>query len=709
MPLLTSNAYTGTASKIADKYWFDRVQTGLTIKNNDTVNKITVYVADDEKTLAPQETFVFDEEFEYFHVKTKRGTASFTATASGPLTSQKADYAKKKASIGMSILKQKLENKVSDYIAKNGYYLYIDRVITNFSNNLVEDFEVKGMSLYKSTTNVYSHVWSASATIESLQNFNITIKQGSSTTLATVAVALSSGLNGIEYRKGTNDVSGTLAAYDVLSKNKIIRNVGKAVLNGSYTIKDSDILVSDGTRIIIRIDGSDTFDMQKAIWMVSGLPRLWPDDVFDGVGYSNNYKCMVLQLSATTLTAYAGATLKEKTQAYLAANTITALWAKQIPTYEDVTITFNGCRVTGDLDITTDATTFNPVISAKVACTRDQIKDYVFNRNGVKYNGQLKRYTNSFGLPYLGNSKGKPIQLKGIGTHHLFQYTSIQNAAGMETLKYYGVNIVRLTAYLSDKRFAKSNNEVGIGYLNSVAETRARMDELIAIAKSLDMYVIVDWHYMDWDGLLTVTQTQAVEFFTYFTNKYPADPYIVYELINEPYGHNSEEVTEHVNQTLPIIIAKSPNALIISGHGNGSYSWLYNAINALGTTFQNANLFLSAHYYVGANTNNGSATALALMINAGVPIVVSEWGISEGSGDGIYNLTWAQNLVDLMEKENISWCCWKWTYQDMTTSLLVNSTAVENGSATYGGWLEGDLSVNGNFMINAWNTPANKI
>lgn len=94
MPLLTSNTYTGVAGRIADKYWFDRVQTGLTIKNNDTVNKITVYVADDEKTLAPQETFTFDEEFECFHVKTKRGTASFTATASGSLTTQKADNAK---------------------------------------------------------------------------------------------------------------------------------------------------------------------------------------------------------------------------------------------------------------------------------------------------------------------------------------------------------------------------------------------------------------------------------------------------------------------------------------------------------------------------------------------------------------------------------------------------------------------------------------
>lgn len=102
MPLLTSNTYTGVAGRIADKYWFDRIQTGLTIKNNDTVNKITVYVADDEKTLAPQETFVFDEEFEYFHVKTKRGTASFTATASGSLTTQKADFANNKEELDNS-------------------------------------------------------------------------------------------------------------------------------------------------------------------------------------------------------------------------------------------------------------------------------------------------------------------------------------------------------------------------------------------------------------------------------------------------------------------------------------------------------------------------------------------------------------------------------------------------------------------------------
>ncbi len=93
MPLLSGTSYTGTASKIANKYWFDRVQTGLTVKNNDSVNKITVYVADNERTLAPGETFVFDEEFEYFHVKTKNKTASFTATVATNLTSLQADNA----------------------------------------------------------------------------------------------------------------------------------------------------------------------------------------------------------------------------------------------------------------------------------------------------------------------------------------------------------------------------------------------------------------------------------------------------------------------------------------------------------------------------------------------------------------------------------------------------------------------------------------
>ena len=118
MPLLTSNTYTGVAGRIADKYWFDRAQTGLTIKNNDTVNKITVYVADDEKTLAPQETFVFDEEFEYFHVKTKRGTASFTATASGSLTTQKADFANKELSINDPFYSS--QQAAIDYLYNNG-------------------------------------------------------------------------------------------------------------------------------------------------------------------------------------------------------------------------------------------------------------------------------------------------------------------------------------------------------------------------------------------------------------------------------------------------------------------------------------------------------------------------------------------------------------------------------------------------------------
>ena len=58
------------------------------------------------------------------------------------------------------------------------------------------------------------------------------------------------------------------------------------------------------------------------------------------------------------------------------------------------------------------------------------------------------------------------------------------------------------------------------GYLSHVDETRARMDELIEWCVELGLYVIVDWHLLATDGLMSGHIDEAKAFFEYFASKY---------------------------------------------------------------------------------------------------------------------------------------------------------------------------------------------
>ena len=87
----------------------------------------------------------------------------------------------------------------------------------------------------------------------------------------------------------------------------------------------------------------------------------------------------------------------------------------------------------------------------------------------------------------------------------------------------WGANVIRLAMYVGEDGYAKDPTVM-----------KERVIKGIELAKKHDMYVIVDWHVHIPGNPLAEIYSGAYDFFDEISNLYPNDPYIIYELCNEP-------------------------------------------------------------------------------------------------------------------------------------------------------------------------------
>ncbi len=344
-------------------------------------------------------------------------------------------------------------------------------------------------------------------------------------------------------------------------------------------------------------------------------------------------------------------------------------------------------------DLTHDYITKNGLEIKGVQSSYSEIEKYVLQHNDFSYNGKLTKD----GKKIL-NKDGNEVILQGIGTHSLYEYQSLYTNQSVKTLKYYGINLIRISVYLSDTVAKKSNGRLLYGWLNHSEELKPIIENLIDIATENDMYVLLDWHsYHSVDGGdVTVYQTEQEEFFRYFSGKYANNDNILYEVHNEPYQNTATELLPSVMSCSSIIRSNNEDAIIVCGHGKSDneksavvdMNYIFNEVN-------NLNIFVSPHLYTGDQTTAG----IKACINANIPIFISEWGNSSLSGDNKLNYSVGYEMFELLYANNISNALWKWTFQDMSTAVLLDDEYAIKYLYPYGGYTDGMLSDNGRFYF----------
>lgn len=276
--------------------------------------------------------------------------------------------------------------------------------------------------------------------------------------------------------------------------------------------------------------------------------------------------------------------------------------------------------------------------------------------------GQKSRLVAGKGNVYFEN--GQPAQLRGISLSW-----SIWGGA-----KYYNPAVVDelIDAFKCTVIRVSMAVEPADGYLHNPELQWKRILPVVDRALERGVYVIMDWH----DHHADKNVKAAAAFFDRFSAKYAHSPLIIYEIWNEPERIDWKIIKTYAEALIPVIRKNDPKNLIVVGSSSWDQDIDIVAKDPL-TGFHN--LAYSFHFYASdphhqENLRNRATGA----IEAGLPVFVTEWGVGESNGDGVFDLEKNKGWIDWMEKYKLSWVNWNVTDKKETTALL-NPRAPVNG------------------------------
>lgn len=304
-------------------------------------------------------------------------------------------------------------------------------------------------------------------------------------------------------------------------------------------------------------------------------------------------------------------------------------------------------------------------------------KEQELSEDGVKAHGEL-----SVKGTDLTDKNGEKVQLRGMSSHGLLWYPEYTNYASIYETKKHGANMFRIAMYSDD------GNGAG-GYVQNPELSWKLMQAAIENTLAADMYALVDWHVLlDENPLRNVEK--AKEFFSKVSARYKEQAGIIYEICNEPNGDTSwEDIVEYAKQVIPVIRANAPEAVILVGTPDYSYS----ITKVKKDELPYSNLMYSYHFYAG-QYDNSYKNMIEDCQSVGIPIFVSEWGINTEQG-GKDALKQGEEFASYLNQKGISFAAWSLSNKDEVFSAL------KSDCKKYSSWKEKDLTEVGSILFSA--------
>lgn len=283
----------------------------------------------------------------------------------------------------------------------------------------------------------------------------------------------------------------------------------------------------------------------------------------------------------------------------------------------------------------------------------------------------------------LMDEHGEPVALRGTSSHGITWYPRYLNGNAMKTLAEHGANVQRIAMYTEPKNAYIEDPKQSLNYLYMGIES----------ALGADMYVIVDWHVLK-DKDPNVYIDEAMDFFDEISRHYADNPAILYEICNEPNGETGwRDIIEYAEQVIPVIRANSPNAVILVG----TPKYCTDFSGPMEEPLDFDNIMYTMHRYIDVSKEKPCNNKyLEAVLEAGLPVFVSEWGTSVGEQeylqDGEYNseaVTYqknAQPFIDFMKERQISWTAWALGNKDEAHSMI------KKDCEKYSEWTSEDLT-----------------
>ncbi|MBO5478169.1 MAG: glycoside hydrolase family 5 protein [Clostridia bacterium] len=274
------------------------------------------------------------------------------------------------------------------------------------------------------------------------------------------------------------------------------------------------------------------------------------------------------------------------------------------------------------------------------------------------------------------NQYNKIFQLQGLSSHGLQWYSNIINYDNLKYLRdNWGINVFRLALYTEEN-----------GYISNPS-LKDKLLELSNIIIDLDMYVIIDWHILS-DGDPMTHIDKAKDFFNEISSKYSDCPNIIYEICNEPNNVTWENsIKPYANEIIPIIRKNSPNSLIIVGTPN----WSTDIDKIIDSPLDYENILYAFHFYAGTH-KTAARNKLQDALDANLPVIVSEWGTTNLTGDNEVSLDSSTEWLNFLNQNDISWINWSFSNKDEDSAIL-NPVDIKSPSE-----IDSNLTASGKFV-----------
>ena len=284
------------------------------------------------------------------------------------------------------------------------------------------------------------------------------------------------------------------------------------------------------------------------------------------------------------------------------------------------------------------------------------------------------------------NSKGKAFLIKGVSTHGIAWYPEYVNKAAFKTLRDdWGVNTIRLSLYT-----AEYNGYCTGGNKKQLEKT---IDDGVKYATDLGMYVIIDWHILS-DGNPLTYKSKANTFFKKIAKKYAKKGNVMYEICNEPNGSGGswKNIKSYSKKIIKTIRSVNKNAIIIVG----TPTWSQDVDKALDDPITGyKNIAYSFHFYAGTHQAD-MRTKLENVLKKKLPVIVTEFGISEASGNGKANTSQGDAWMKLLDKYKVGRVCWNLSNKNETSALIKSSCKKKSG------WTTSNLTASGKWLVKAY-------
>ena len=260
-------------------------------------------------------------------------------------------------------------------------------------------------------------------------------------------------------------------------------------------------------------------------------------------------------------------------------------------------------------------------------------------------NGQLQVLNGK-----LCDKDGKEVMLRGISSNGLSVGERYINEDTFQDISHtMKANLFRLALYTWG---------VGsVGYCSGGDKNRLYQTVVkgVEAAEKADLYAIVDWHILD-DGDPNKYLEESKDFFDRISNDLKDKDNVLYEICNEPNHCDWEAIKNYAEVIIPIIRKNDPDSVIIVGTPN----WSQDVDTAAEDPLDFENILYTLHFYSSTHKEE-LRDRLKTALSKGLPVFVTEFGITSSSGGYPLNKEEADIWIDLLEENKISWCMWNFS------------------------------------------------